>query len=104
MNYSYDPREVAAELDLPLEMIKESVIGFIEQANEYYDDLLTILETGDYNNIHILSEKLYGIAAGLAVKYALEAITIIKDSKDADVLEINIRRFYMAISRLESMV
>lgn len=96
----YDPRIVAGELELPVEMIKELVAEFIREAEEVRDDFYKSLELEDFVYIHILSEKLYGMAISLRVEDALRAITIVKDERDKQAVKESLDCFYRTITSL----
>lgn len=98
--YVYDPQVASDELGLPLDLIEEFIGDFIEQAKEFKDNMYKALNEGDFDNVKILSHKLKGVAANLRIEDALEAITTINSSNDANVVEENLAIFYNIISKL----
>lgn len=98
--YVYDPQVASDELGLPLDLIEEFIGDFIEQAKEFKDNMYKALNEGDFDNLKILSHKLKGVAANLRIEDALEAISIINSTSDANVAEENLETFYKIVSKL----
>ncbi len=100
-NYRFDPQVAANELGLPVDLIEEFIGDFIQQAYAFKEDLFTAALKGDFNNLHILSHKLKGVAANLRVEDALETLTIINASTEIGEIEANLKHFYTIIAKLE---
>ena len=99
-DYTYDPNVASSELGLPLDLIEEFIQDFILQAKEFKADLYSSLESGDIENVKILSHKLKGVAANLRVENAFEVLTTINTTSDTTVIQENLRRFYKIIAKL----
>jgi len=100
--YIYDPRIVADELGESVELVTVLVGVFIDEAYEFYDDLYRSLDQEDFDNIYVLSEKLYGMAINLRVEDALEVITVVKDERDKLLVKMNLDIFYKTIAGLKN--
>ena len=99
-SYQFDPQIASNELGLPIDLIEEFIEDFITQAKDFKDDLYQSLNDGDIENIHILSHKLKGVAANLRVEDAFEVLTTINTSHDINVVEKNLKHFYVIIAKL----
>ncbi len=98
--YEYDPHVASEELGLPLDLIEEFIQDFIEQANDFRDDLYKHLQENDLDSLKILAHKLKGVAANLRIEDALETITIVNTSSDIDTINRNLDTFYKIIAKL----
>ena len=98
--YVYDPKVASDELGLPLDLIEEFIQDFIAQAKEFKPKLYDALEEGDTEQVKILSHKLKGVAANLRIEDALEVLTTINSTSDIDVIQNNLKAFYIIIARL----
>ena len=98
--YTYDPKVASDELGLPLDLIEEFIQYFIAQAKEFKPKLYDALEEGDTEQVKILSHKLKGVAANLRIEDALEVLTTINSTSDIDVIQNNLKAFYIIIARL----
>lgn len=100
-DYKYDPNVAANELGLPVDLIEEFIGDFIDQAHEFHDDLFASLESGDFDNVQVLSHKLKGVAANLRVEDAFDVLSVVNTSKDTEEVMPNLQHFYKIIARLE---
>ena len=100
-DYIYDPQIAANELGLPVDLIEEFIGDFIDQANEFHDDLYASVRSGDFDNVQNLSHKLKGVAANLRVEDAFDTLTVINSSKDIDQILPNLNYFYKVIAKLD---
>ena len=100
-SYIYDPQIAANELGLPVDLIEEFIGDFIDQANEFHDDLFASVRSGDFDNVQNLSHKLKGVAANLRVEDAFDTLTVVNSSKDIDQILPNLNCFYKIISKLD---
>ncbi|WP_295052297.1 hypothetical protein [Sulfuricurvum sp.] len=100
-SYLFDPNVAAQELGLPVDLIQEFIGDFIQQANEFKEELFEAALRGDMNNLKILSHKLKGVAANLRIEDAFETLNIINTSNDPIEIEANLKYFYNIISKLE---
>jgi len=98
--YSFDPLLASEELGLPIDLIEEFIEDFIAQAYEFENELYNSLNDGNIKNISKLSHKLKGVAANLRVENALNTLSIINSSDDAQVIETNLHIFYKIIADL----
>lgn len=103
-SYLFDPNVAAQELGLPVDLIQEFIGDFIQQANEFKEELFEAALRGDMNNLKILSHKLKGVAANLRIEDAFETLSIINTSNDPIEIEANLKYFYSIISKLEGKV
>ncbi len=99
-HYVYDPKVASDELGLPLDLIEEFIQDFILQAKEFKDDLYNSLDSGDIENVKILSHKLKGVAANLRIENAFEVLTIINTTEDPSVIAPNLDRLYRIVAKL----
>lgn len=100
-SYQFDPKVAASELGLPVDLIEEFIGDFIQQANEFKEELFEAVLKGDMNNLKILSHKLKGVAANLRIEDAFETLSIINTSDDSAEIEANLKYFYAIIRKLE---
>ena len=100
-SYRFDPNIAAHELGLPVDLIQEFIGDFIQQANEFKEELFEAALKGDMNNLKILSHKLKGVAANLRIEDAFETLSIINTSNDSIEIEANLKYFYSIIEKLE---
>jgi len=100
-DYLFDPSVAANELGLPVDLIEEFIGDFIQQSHEFKEELFDACAKGDFNNIHILSHKLKGVAANLRIEDALETLTIINTSTDVGEIEANLKYYYAIVAKLE---
>ena len=100
-SYRFDPNVAAQELGLPVDLIQEFIGDFIQQANEFKEELFEAALKADMNNLKILSHKLKGVAANLRIEDAFETLSIINTSSDPIEIEANLKYFYSIIAKLE---
>ena len=99
--YVYDPHVAADELGLPVELIEEFIGDFIQQANDFRNDLFDAALKEDFDEVHVLSHKLKGVAANLRIEDAFEVLSIINGSRDHVEIEANLKQFYRIIAKME---
>ena len=99
--YLYDPNIAANELGLPVDLIEEFIGDFIQQSYEFKKDLFEACAKNDFNNLHILSHKLKGVAANLRIEDALETLSVINMSKELGEVEANLKYYYSIVEKLE---
>ena len=97
---AYNPQMAANELGLPVEEIEEFIEDFINQAEEFRNELYSSLESNDLENIENLSHKLKGVAANLRMQEVLEAITVVNSSSDKSEIESGLDDFYKSVAKL----
>lgn len=100
-DYLYNPNIAANELGLPVDLIEEFIGDFIQQSYEFKEDLFEACAKNDFNNLHILSHKLKGVAANLRVEDALETLSIINTSMELGEIEANLKYYYNILAKLE---
>ncbi|HEX5623052.1 MAG TPA: hypothetical protein VFX57_01300 [Sulfuricurvum sp.] len=100
-SYKYDPNIAANELGLPVDLIEEFIGDFIQQSHDFKEELFQAVLKSDFNNLHILSHKLKGVAANLRVEDAFETLSVINTSTDLIEVEANLKYFYSIIAKLE---
>lgn len=100
-DYVYDPHIAAEELGLPVELIEEFIGDFIQQAHDFHDSLFDAALKEDFDEIHVLSHKLKGVAANLRIEDAFEVLSIINNSRDQVEIEANLKQFYRIIAKME---
>lgn len=98
--YIFDPHVAAGELGLPVDLIEEFIGDFIQQSFEFKEGLFESVSKADFNNLHILSHKLKGVAANLRIEDALEVLTIINTSMELTEVEANLKYYYEVIAKL----
>jgi len=98
--YVFDPHVAASELGLPVDLIEEFIGDFIQQSFEFKEGLFEAISKSDFNNLHILSHKLKGVAANLRIEDALEVLTIINTSVELVEVEANLKYYYEVIAKL----
>ncbi len=101
-DYVYDPHVASDELGLPVDLIEEFIQDFINQANDFKNELYSSLREDNISNLKILSHKLKGVAANLRVEDALEVLTTINTSPDREIIEMNLNTFYLIIAKLSN--
>ncbi len=99
-DYIFDPHVAASELGLPVDLIEEFIGDFIQQSFEFKESLFESVSKADFNNLHILSHKLKGVAANLRIEDALEVLTIINTSVELIEVEANLKYYYEVIAKL----
>jgi HPt (histidine-containing phosphotransfer) domain-containing protein len=100
-DYVYDPHIAADELGLPVELIEEFIGDFIQQAHDFRNDLFDAALKEDFDEVHVLSHKLKGVAANLRIEDAFEVLSIINGSRDQVEIEANLKQFYRIIAKME---
>ncbi|HEX5711054.1 MAG TPA: hypothetical protein VFX68_06870 [Sulfuricurvum sp.] len=100
-SYIYDPNVAANELGLPVDLIEEFIGDFIQQAYDFKDDLFASSAKNDFNNLHILSHKLKGVAANLRIDDAFETLSVINTSSEPVEIEANLKYFFDIIQKLK---
>jgi hypothetical protein len=100
-SYVYDPRVAANELGLPVDLIEEFIGDFIQQAYDFKEDLFESAAKNDFNNLHILSHKLKGVAANLRIEDAFETLSVINTSNDPVEIEANLKYYFQIIQKLK---
>lgn len=98
--YLYDPHVASNELGLPVDLIEEFIGDFIQQSLEFKEDLFESSAKNDFNNLHILSHKLKGVAANLRIDDAFETLSIINASTDLIEIEANLKYYFEIILKL----
>jgi len=98
--YQYDPHVASNELGLPVDLIEEFIGDFIQQSLEFKEDLFESALKNDFNNLHILSHKLKGVAANLRIEDAFETLTFINASTDLTEIEANLKYYFQIIAKL----
>ncbi|MDP3588350.1 MAG: hypothetical protein Q8R58_09885 [Sulfuricurvum sp.] len=99
-DYSYDPHVASNELGLPVDLIEEFIGDFIQQSLDFKADLFEAALKNDFNNLHILSHKLKGVAANLRIEDAFETLSFINASTDLTEIEANLKYYFEIISKL----
>ncbi len=99
-SYNYDPQVASDELGLPIDLIEEFIQDFIAQAKEFKDELYSSLDSGDLDNVKILSHKLKGVAANLRIEDAFNTLSIINTSSDISEVGKYLNIFYKIIAKL----
>lgn len=99
-NYKYDPQVAANELGLPVDLIEEFIGDFIQQSLEFKDALFESSVKNDFNNLHILSHKLKGVAANLRIEDAFETLSVINTSTDTMEIDANLKFYFDIIRKL----
>lgn len=100
-DYLYDPNIAANELGLPVDLIEEFIGDFIQQSYEFKKDLFEACAKNDFNNLHILSHKLKGVAANLRIEDAFETLRVINMSTEPGEVEANLKYYYNIVAKLE---
>lgn len=99
--YVYDPHVAANELGLPVDLIEEFIGDFIQQSYDFEKNLFESASKNDFNNLHILSHKLKGVAANLRIEDALETLTVINTSSDPIEIQANLKFYFEVIQKLK---
>lgn len=99
-NYIYNPQVAADELGLPVDLIEEFIGDFIQQSHDFKDALFESSAKNDFNNLHILSHKLKGVAANLRIEDAFETLSIINTSTDSVEIDANLKYYFEIIKKL----
>lgn len=99
-NYLYDPHVAANELGLPVDLIEEFIGDFIQQSHDFKESLFESNAKSDFNNLHILSHKLKGVAANLRIEDAFETLSVINTSTDSLEVEANLKYYFDIIRKL----
>jgi len=99
--YVFDPHVAADELGLPVDLIEEFIGDFIQQAHEFKNGLFDAALKEDFDEVHILSHKLKGVAANLRIEDAFEVLSIVNTSRDQVEIEANLKHFYRIVAKME---
>ncbi|WP_345969744.1 hypothetical protein WCX72_10590 [Sulfurimonas sp. HSL1-6] len=100
-DYVFDPNIAASELGLPVELIEEFIGDFIQQAHEFKTGLFNANHEEDFDEVHLLSHKLKGVAANLRIEDAFEVLSIVNASRDQVEIEANLKQFYLIVAKME---
>ncbi|MHC3995237.1 hypothetical protein ACXWTF_10440 [Thiomicrolovo sp. ZZH C-3] len=100
-DYVFDPHVAADELGLPVDLIEEFIGDFIQQAHEFKNGLFNANHEEDFDEVHLLSHKLKGVAANLRIEDAFEVLSIINSSRDQIEIEANLKQFYLIVAKME---
>ena len=100
-DYLFDPHVAADELGLPVELIEEFIGDFIQQAHEFKAGLFNANHEEDFDEVHLLSHKLKGVAANLRIEDAFEVLSIVNTSRDQVEIEANLKQFYLIVAKME---
>ncbi len=100
-DYIFDPHVASDELGLPVELINDFIGDFIQQAYEFKRELYEATIREDYNEVHLLSHKLKGVAANLRIENAFEALSIINNSTEQAEIEAHLKQLYRFVAKLE---
>lgn len=98
--YRFDPHVASNELGLPVDLIEEFIGDFIQQSLDFKEALFESAAKNDFNNLHILSHKLKGVAANLRIDDALEVLSIINISTEIEEVEANLKYYFEIIAKL----
>ena len=98
--YKFDPHVASNELGLPVDLIEEFIGDFIQQSLDFKEALFESAAKSDFNNLHILSHKLKGVAANLRIDDAFETLGIINVSADIAEVEANLKYYFEIIAKL----
>ena len=98
--YQFDPHVASNELGLPVDLIEEFIGDFIQQSLDFKEALFESAAKSDFNNLHILSHKLKGVAANLRIDDALETLSIVNVSTDIAEVEANLKYYFEIIAKL----
>jgi len=100
-DYIFDPSIASEELGLPVELINEFIGDFIKQTHEFRPQLHEAMLKEDYDEVHVLSHKLKGVAANLRIEDAFETLAIINSSVDQDEIEAHLGKLDSIIAKME---
>jgi HPt (histidine-containing phosphotransfer) domain-containing protein len=100
-DYQYDPHIAADELGLPVELIEEFIGDFIQQANDFRDDLFDANLKEDFDEVHILSHKLKGVAANLRIEDMRQLMENAQHAKTLEEIEKSLTAFYRKLAALK---
>lgn len=98
--YIYNPEIASKKLGLSVDLIKEFIEDFINQAKEFKPRLSSALQNEDLQNTHKLVHKLKGVAANLMIENAHEALVKANESQDMNIIKTNIDKFYKIMDNL----
>ncbi len=89
IHFDFQLNQAANELSLPVELIKEFVVDFIDQGHEETEKMLKAYEEGDLDAIQKIGHLLKGTSSNLRINPladTLYKIQFCEDSSDLDVL------------------
>jgi len=96
--------EAANDLSLPVELIKEFVIDFIDQAHEETEKMLKAYENGDLDTIQKIGHLLKGTSSNLRINPLADTLYKIQFCEESSELEALIRDYWGHFLSFENQI
>lgn len=94
IHFDFQLEEAANDLSLPVELIEEFVIDFIDQARTETDKMLEAYEKGDLDAIQKIGHLLKGTSSNLRIKPLADTLYKIQFCEDSNQLEELIKDYW----------
>ncbi len=96
--------EAANDLSLPVELIKEFVLDFIDQGHEETEKMLKAYEEGDLDAIQKIGHLLKGTSSNLRINPLADTLYKIQFCEDSSELEVLIRDYWGHFLSFENQI
>jgi HPt (histidine-containing phosphotransfer) domain-containing protein len=93
-HFDFQLEEAANDLSLPVELIEEFVLDFIEQAKEETTKMLEAYKKGDLDAIQKIGHLLKGTSSNLRIKPLADTLYKIQFCEDSSQLEQLIKDYW----------
>jgi len=104
IHFDFQMSEAAKDLSLPIELIEEFVIDFIEQAHVETENMLKAYEKGDISTVQKLGHLLKGTSSNLRIKPLADTLYAIQFSDENDDLEALIKNYWGHFLSFENQI
>ncbi len=104
IHFDFQMSEAAKDLSLPIELIEEFVIDFIEQAHTETENMLKAYEEGDISTVQKLGHLLKGTSSNLRIKPLADTLYAIQFSDENDDLEALIKTYWGHFLSFENQI
>ncbi len=104
IHFDFQLEQAAKDLSLPVELIEEFVIDFIEQAQTETKKMLEAYEKGDLDTIQQIGHLLKGASSNLRIKPLADTLYEIQFCEDSSKLEKMIKQYWGHFLSLEIQI
>ena len=104
IHFDFQLEEAANDLSLPVELIEEFVVDFIEQAHEETKKMLEAYEEGDLDTIQKIGHLLKGTSSNLRINPLSDTLYEIQFCEDSSKLEALIKEYWAHFLSFEHQI
>ena len=104
IHFDFQLEEAANDLSLPVELIEEFVIDFLEQAHDETKKMLDAYEKGDLSTIQKIGHLLKGTSSNLRIKPLSDTLYKIQFCEDSSQLEDLIKEYWAHFLSFEHQI